>query len=331
MKNEKYAMIFFCSRDQKHAEALKELLSNQGIGTLMAPYDIPAENEYAGFIDNAVRECACCIVILTDEAQQSQWMADAVSRILTYQKPLIPLSAEVIRQNYVYTFSEEKAQIGCTGSLDSDSEELNRLISAISKYLSEEDAEQETEIVVMGEYFYGIDGSTKPLKWIVLEDDGDRQLLLSAYVIDNTLYHKRGQVLSWKDCTLRKWLNTVFIEKAFSVSEASRFLETERTKTRNIFYDTEDSPHCSDKVFLLSVEEVKKYLGTREKTGCRPTPYAREKGVFTSEYCLWWIRTPGDCFGMQAYVNAAGEITYEGCYQQRFAVGLRPAVWVKKP
>ena len=31
---------------------------------------------------------------------------------------------------------------------------------------------------------------------------------------------------------------------------------------------------------------------------------------------------------MQAYINVVGKTSYEGCYQQRREVGLRPAIWV---
>ena len=97
-----------------------------------------------------------------------------------------------------------------------------------------------------------------------------------------------------------------------------------------VIHDTEDDPECSDKLFLFSAEEVKQYLSVPNRIGCMPTPYAKEKGVFTSVCCLWWLRTPGDEMGMQTYVNAGAAITYDGCYQQRKEVGLRPAVWVKK-
>lgn len=342
MENKKYVFISYSSKDQDNAVALKSFINGKGINTWMAPFDIPPGSKYAEIINKAIKECSCCVMILSNNAQQSVWVAKEIERILNYHKPLIPLSIEDVKLNDEFEFYLSTSQILRARQLDPESEELSKLILTIQRIFSEKSDETviskesvhppkaESKTVIMGEYYYGYDKSTKPIEWTVLEEDDEKQLLLSKYVIDNTPYHARGQVLSWKDCSLRNWLNTTFIEKAFSESEKALFLETERAKTKNIFYDTEDKSKCSDKVFLLSVEEVKRYLGTKDRIGCHPTPYAEEKGVFTSGYCLWWIRTPGDSFGMQAYVHAAGGITYDGCYQQRNQVGLRPAVWVKK-
>ena len=320
MKNEKYIFISYSSKDQDNALALRSFINRQGINTWMAPFDIPPGSKYAEIINKAIKDCSCCVMILSENAQQSVWVAKEVERLLSYQ------------------FYLSTSQILNVRKLDEDSEELSKLISTIRTIFKDKadkipadkqtihSEKQENKPVTMGNYYYGEDKSKKPIEWIVLEDDGVRQLLLSKYVIDNTPYHSNGKILSWKDCSLRKWLNTIFIEKAFTEAEQNTLLETERAKTQNIFYDTEDDPGCSDKVFLLSVEEVKHYLGSKERIGCHPTPYAEEKGVFTQHFCLWWIRTPGDSFGMQAYIHAGGGITYDGCYQQRGQVGLRPAV-----
>ncbi|MBR3358569.1 MAG: toll/interleukin-1 receptor domain-containing protein [Solobacterium sp.] len=319
---QKKVLISYCSADKKYAAALQNFLHENGFQNWLDPYDIPREGKYGESINQSIAECTCCILLFTDEPGQSLWLAKVIERIQICQKPMIPLSIEEIRLE---------------DGIDEESEVLSKTVSALRTIFRMEDEAGKRnkggsgkKTVIMGEYYYGVDKSTRPLEWIVLENRKNRQLLLSKYVIDNTSYHLNGEVLSWRHCTLRTWLNTTFIDQAFTESEKALFLETERTKTKNIFYDTEDDPKCSDKVFLLSVEEVKKYFSTSEESGCHPTPYAEEKGVFTSGYCLWWLRTPGDAVGMQTYVNAGAKISYEGCYQQRPAVGLRPAVWVRK-
>ena len=300
MKYSEYVWLSFSTADQQKAEALHGYLNAHDIDTRMVSFDALAEDMNERDADRLARGCGCCVLILTDSPQQSAGMAETIRRARQYRKPLIPLSAAELRV--------------------SGPEEIRGLLPAGCT----------EDIVVMGEYYYWEDGSTKPIEWIVAAEDDEKQLLVSRYVIDVVNYHTDGQILSWRDCTLRTWLNTEFITRAFSPSEAERFLTSRRTKTKNIFYGMEDDPDCTDKVFLLSVEEAKQYLRTTDRIGSRPTPYAEEKGVFTQEYGLWWIRTPGEKFGQQAYVHAAGGITYDGCYQQRGQVGIRPAVWVRK-
>lgn len=166
------------------------------------------------------------------------------------------------------------------------------------------------DTMFFGSYYYGDQGETAPIEWIILKEENGRKLLLSKYIIDAVDYHEKGQVQSWEECSIRTWLNKEFIKKSFS--------------------ETEDLKQCEDKVFLLSVEEIKKYLGTDEATMGPVTPYALERGVFTQNAGLWWTCTPGDDFGMQTYIDTEGGIAYEGCYQQRSEVGLRPAVWINE-
>lgn len=183
------------------------------------------------------------------------------------------------------------------------------------------------DTTLFGNYYYGSDGEKKSVEWIVLKEENGRKLLLSKYIIDAVDYHEAGKTGSWKECSLRKWLNTEFVYQVFSMDERGYLVESERTETQNSFYNTKDSDVCRDKVFLLSVEEVKSLLDTCQ-TVAPVTPYALEKGVFANDYGLWWIRTPGDKYGMQAYINTVGKTAYDGCYQQRREVGLRPAIWV---
>ncbi len=332
MIRQPYVFITYCTHNQDHAMALRSFLQKHSVASWIAPYDIPGkENRFILTVAKAILECACAIVLVPDEQEYAFLAGNIIETIQSCDKPVSSYHPADFPMQYVYTVTEQCDGILRQGVLEEENEKLYDLLNAVEMECKKAmDLVSEGKTVTMGEYFYGEDAGRKPLEWIVLKEQDDKQLLLSKYVIDNTPYHSDWKVLSWRDCSLRTWLNTAFIEDAFTPEEASLFVESRRTKTRNIFHRTEDDPDCYDKVFLLSVEEVKEYLGTPDRIGAHPTPYAEEKGVFTSGYCLWWIRTPGDQFGMQAYINAGGKVTYEGCYQQRGQVGLRPAVWVKK-
>lgn len=138
------------------------------------------------------------------------------------------------------------------------------------------------ETVEFGSYPYYADGSKKAIKWLVLEhyDDGSL-LLLSADCIDVKQYNDNEKNTSWKNCSLRKWLNEVFYDKAFNDKEKKNILLSELT--------TKDKEITKDKVFLLSIDEAAKYFKIDYYRKAFPTPYAEREGKWNSkEFSRWW-------------------------------------------
>ncbi len=337
----KYVFISYSTQNQEDANAVRYYLGKNGVDTWMAPYDIPPGDTYARIINQAIKNCSCCVLILSNASQQSIWVPKEIERVINYQKILIPISIENVILNDEFEFYISTNQIVNVGKLNENSPELQSILAVIKGSMGEtttvdkESNDETAEIMPLdtqntlffGNYYYGLDGEKGPVEWIILKEENGRKLLLSKYIIDAVDYHEAGKTGSWKECSLRRWLNTEFTVQVFSKEEKDCLIESERAETRNFFYNTEDSDLCRDKVFLLSVEEVKSLLNTCQ-TVAPVTPYALEKGVFANNYGLWWIRTPGDKYGMQAYINTVGKTAYDGCYQQRREVGLRPAIWV---
>ena len=337
----KYVFISYSTQNQEDANAVRYYLGKNGVDTWMAPYDIPPGDTYARIINQAIKNCSCCVLILSNASQQSIWVSKEIERVINYQKILIPISIENVILNDEFEFYISTNQIVNVGKLNENSPELHSILAVIKGSMGEtttvdkESNDETVEITPLdtqntlffGNYYYGLDGEKGPVEWIILKEENGRKLLLSKYIIDAVDYQEAGKTGSWKECSLRRWLNTEFTVQVFSKEERDRLIESERAETRNFFYNTEDSDLCRDKVFLLSVEEVKSLLDTCQ-TVAPVTPYALEKGVFANNYGLWWIRTPGDKYGMQAYINTVGKTAYDGCYQQRREVGLRPAIWV---
>ena len=338
---EKYVFISYSTKNQEDANTVRHYLENNGIDTWMAPYDIPPGNTYAQIINQAIKNCSCCILILSNASQQSIWVSREIERVINYRKILIPISIENVILNDEFELYISTNQIINVRKLNVNSPELRNILavikgsfggtSTVSKQSYNEKLESRSSVsqntMFFGSYYYKPDGEKRPIEWLILKEKNGRKLLISKYIIDAVDYNEIGKIESWRDCSLRTWLNTEFLDQAFSKEESIRLVESERTETMNVFYKTKDSDQCQDKVFLLSAEEFKEYLEPSYAMGS-VTPYAIEKGVFAHEYGLWWIRTPGEKYGMQAYINTIGKISYEGCYQQRRAVGLRPAMWI---
>ncbi|MCR5598353.1 MAG: DUF6273 domain-containing protein [Lachnospiraceae bacterium] len=177
----------------------------------------------------------------------------------------------------------------------------------------------------------------RPICWRVLEvrDDGTL-LLISDKILEVKRYTEddgeKGvwESLRWSESYMRKWLNEVFINEAFSPKEQKCIVEvTNANKDRKeVFPDREyivkGGGDTQDRVFLLSDEEIEKYPEVNMATltdHCRVGAYSKENN--------WWLRSLTRCpdpFAVKCVesdgcVNNVGWTGLNGC-------GVRPAVVV---
>lgn len=101
-------------------------------------------------------------------------------------------------------------------------------------------------------------GMTKdPIKWRVLSVDGDNAFLLADTNLDVQRYNDTYTSVTWETCTMRTWLNSTFLNKAFSASEQAAIKDTPVVNADNPEYGTEGGTDTTDKVYLLSISEAK--------------------------------------------------------------------------
>ena len=115
---------------------MRQLLIDNGISTWMAPGDIPAGSKYAQVISKAVKNCACFILLLSENAQNSVWVAKETERAVNYRKPIIPVQIEDVRLNEEFEMYISTDQIVAVPKIDNSSSEIRKLIQGISPYLS---------------------------------------------------------------------------------------------------------------------------------------------------------------------------------------------------
>lgn len=191
------------------------------------------------------------------------------------------------------------------------------------------------DCIEFGSYNQSSNGSEKtPIKWIVLEKQEDRMLVISEYILDCQQYNTEHKDFTWETCSLRKWLNNSFVIYAFSESERNRIATVTITNEDNADYGTDGGNDTQDKVFILSISEAKKYFSF-EKARCAPTGYAESRGVYVeNSYSLWWLRSPGKEQTESSLVSFDGKkitdgIEFESDYLvDSFEVGVRPAMWI---
>ena len=171
------------------------------------------------------------------------------------------------------------------------------------------------------------------IEWLVLKNDGSRALLISKYALDCQRYNTSFKTVTWKTCSLRKWLNGAFFNNAFSVDEQKQILSTTVTPDRNPSYSTDPGNNTKDRVFLLSIAEARKYFGSNYS--CKGTASCLAQGAQQKHcgWCSWWLRSPGETSLRAAHVDHGGlvsssHISEHGDYVNNGTIAVRPALWI---
>ena len=174
-----------------------------------------------------------------------------------------------------------------------------------------------------------------------------KALLLSRYGLDHLPYHAKDEKTTWEGCTLRKWLNSDFLQAAFTPEEQTRIPETKVDNSKGQGFKkwkkVKGGKDTEDRVFLLSYMEANRYLGVSwygngsgkarmelteqaRRTGARyRTPHFEEEDGTT--YWHWWLRSPG------SKQDDASKVTTSGCMvtccvSSEMAF-VRPALWLE--
>jgi hypothetical protein len=165
-------------------------------------------------------------------------------------------------------------------------------------------------------------------------------LILSDRVIEHRVLHKEVEIKTWANWDVRTYLNKVYHNR-FSESDRAYIVETNIETKKNPWYGT-GGANTTDKIFLLSLEEVVTYFGDSGQLKKRPNDNARwiddefnsariAKGDSNSN-SSWGLRSYGysdshSKSGYAAYVYNDGIINVGGDYTYT-PFGIRPAMWI---
>jgi len=193
------------------------------------------------------------------------------------------------------------------------------------------------DIITFGKYPQGKDGKVKPIEWLVLVKKRDRILLISRYALDFKRYNEGYGDTTWESCSIRRWLNSDFINIALSKNEKAATYEVTVTANRNPAYNTNPGNNTKDRVFLLSITEAEKYFSNNENRKCISSAYAIGNEMYSSgsfkvegkRTSWWWLRSPGLDGGRATLVDYGGSIYPYGSIVYGERGGVRPALWIK--
>ncbi len=133
-----YAFISYSTKNQSSADAINMIFKNKGISTWMAPGDIPVGEKYASVINKAIKNCACLILLITNDAQNSKWVSKEIERAINYGKTIIPIKLEDVILNDEFEFYLSTDQLITLPKIDSDCEEMQGIVRVLKSHLKME-------------------------------------------------------------------------------------------------------------------------------------------------------------------------------------------------
>jgi len=163
-------------------------------------------------------------------------------------------------------------------------------------------------------------------EWRVLVVSSDKALIISEEILETRQYHKEFTDITWEQCSIRKYLNGKFLQ-SFASADRKRIVETRIKTPNNPLLNALGGKDTKDFIFLLSLDEVKRYLPTDEDRTV----------IYCGSAQWWWLRSPGQNNARAAKIGAQGGV---GIYAngaihragERIVNndgGIRPALWIK--
>ena len=183
--------------------------------------------------------------------------------------------------------------------------------------------------VRFGRYVQKQNGCPEPIWWRVLVRESGRMLLLSEYALEELQFNEGGGKVTWKNSSLRKWMNESFLGTAFSEEEQVMISETTVMADGNPFHNT------IDKVLLLNAKEAKQYFSAIDRR-CKSTEYHKKKmeDIFGRkiERFSWWLCSAPvekDKHHVVSFVSDTGIVCDESGSDSDAYRAVRPALWIE--
>ena len=169
--------------------------------------------------------------------------------------------------------------------------------------------------ITFGRYPQTSRSAASGIEWLVLRSEGSRALLISKDALDQLKYNENNTDVTWETCSLRMWMNDIFINSAFSAEEKNMILSTSVTADNTHTLSKVRGNDTVDKIFLLDSTEAILYFSTNSARRC-------QMASNNDNSCRWWLRSPG------AYVSADGSVNFGGRSVFVSMNAVRPAMWI---
>ena len=192
-----------------------------------------------------------------------------------------------------------------------------------------------------------------PIRWRVLDIDGDKALLLADRMPDSIPFNDEDEDVCWSGSTLRADLNGYgeyegngFIDRAFTAEEREAILTTTVENMPNQSYGTSSGEDTEDKIFILSNAQVfesdiaGRYGFEASRDHDDPakrftsTTYAKFMGAWWSPVeaysgnSFWFMRNNGYTTRSVTYICDFGFVYSRGTLVTCSDAAVLPAMWI---
>jgi hypothetical protein len=182
-------------------------------------------------------------------------------------------------------------------------------------------------------------------------------LIITDLVIESRPYHNRDEGVTWETSDIRRYLNDEFYNK-LTEADRVRIRETTIVNDNNPWTfegrngSTPGGNDTTDKIFLLSIDEIVRYFGDSGMLEQGKVESERLNDVELPNYGFywwgfhdqfsetriayniegmaswWWLRSPGIYGSFAADVDPDGNVLLNGGIVSASSGGVRPALWL---
>lgn len=185
--------------------------------------------------------------------------------------------------------------------------------------------------VAFGRFMQNPTLEMEPITWRVIAQEDDRKLLLAEKGLFAIHSEAAINESSWEKCPLRKRLCNDFMQVAFDQEEQSHIQPVTLSNPGSSKHRIPDSADTTEKVFLLSLEEVEQYLpdNKRNTSWTKLIDQQLQRFSHPNTRSYWLLRTRG---GKKDFAQLCVKCLSGGTkiLQQSYDLAVfRPAMWVK--
>lgn len=102
--------ISHASEDREAASRIAAYLEDQGVACWIAPRDVPPGGEYGAAIMTAIEDARALVLVLSEPANQSQFVRREVERAVARLKPVLPVRVREVTPSGALEFFVASAQ-----------------------------------------------------------------------------------------------------------------------------------------------------------------------------------------------------------------------------
>ncbi len=356
-----YAFISYSSKNQSSADAMRKLFNKNGIDTWMAPYDIPAGSEYAEVLYDALENCSCLVLMLTNNSQNSKWVRSEVDIAVSNGKAVIPVKLEDIELNSSMKTYLAGRQIVPVHVIDEGSYEIQSLLDGVRNFVNtadnninistEKESESNLPIFTPVHENFAVKKETSAYKTaeemqaeFAKANVGDT-ITFGSYEQDSEKWEHK-EPIEWLVLARKKDRMLIITKYCIEGSDVFCDYANERYTALNWLNNTfvnyafnyeekkimKNRLFRHNKLFFLKSYEVEKHFISSEARVTKATVYAvaHESGSYTDKFCEWFIASRTSFGRLDEVVDRFGEISSPSVksYRGYYCAGIRPAMWI---